>query len=371
MGHERANSGDVQTSFDWYQRSSTRFGSGSTTATNSPPDPKDLNRSASAALSAAALQGTFGNDTDTTQAGRWSRRRRHVRPRPGVRLGRVFLIRAAVDFDPHKARGLDGALRSLAPITDAGPWLLWAAAAGLVVFGIYRVIRPAGGEPDLDIRYAVLRLVPAAVLLWGIFSGIGHLLGKDATPLDQSVTDAITSKRTGTWDDITQWVSLCSATLTVVVITAVAFVVLRLTCGGGAKRSCSSWRWPVRPRSSCASPLSSIANAPMPSHLDEAPPTSSFPSGHTGAAVALYGGLAVIAWLAAAPAAVRVLSTVIAVLLPLAVGLSRMYRGMHHLTDVLGGLALSGIWLGVVTLVFVAATRQRAAPDRPGPVLAR
>ena len=61
----------------------------------------------------------------------------------------------------------------------------------------------------------------------------------------------------------------------------------------------------------------------------------------------------------------------IAVLLPLAVGVSRMYRGMHHLTDVLGGLALGGIWLGVVTVVIVAATRERAAPDRHGPVLAR
>jgi undecaprenyl-diphosphatase len=106
-------------------------------------------------------------------------------------------------------------------------------------------------------------------------------------------------------------------------------------------------------------------------HLDDAPPTSSFPSGHTGAAVVLYGGLAVIAWLAAAPVVVRVLSTVIAVLLPLAIGMSRMYRGMHHLTDVLGGLALSGVWLGVVTVLIVAATRERAAPDRPGPVLAR
>jgi hypothetical protein len=51
----------------------------------------------------------------------------------------VLLIRAAVDFDPHKARGLDGALRSLTH-TDAGPWLLYAAAAGLVVFGIYAMI---------------------------------------------------------------------------------------------------------------------------------------------------------------------------------------------------------------------------------------
>ena len=52
----------------------------------------------------------------------------------------------------------------------------------------------------------------------------------------------------------------------------------------------------------------------------------------------------------------------IGVLLPLAVGLSRMYRGMHHLTDVLAGLAVGGIWLCVVTLVIVVATRQRAAP---------
>lgn len=51
-------------------------------------------------------------------------------------LAGIWLIRAAIDFDPHKARGLDGALRSLAN-TDAGPWLLYAAAAGLVVFGIY------------------------------------------------------------------------------------------------------------------------------------------------------------------------------------------------------------------------------------------
>ncbi len=51
----------------------------------------------------------------------------------------VLLIRAAVDFDSHKARGLDGALRSLAN-TDAGPWLLYAAAAGLLVFGIYAMV---------------------------------------------------------------------------------------------------------------------------------------------------------------------------------------------------------------------------------------
>lgn len=223
----------------------------------------------------------------------------------------------------------------------------------------------------MNIRYVALRLVLAALLLWGIFCGIGHLLGKGATPLDQSASNSITSNRTATWDDITHWISLCSETLTVVVITAVACVVLRLTL--------RRWREAVLLVLAVAGQtaifvcITAVVDRGRPDvmRLDQAAPTSSFPSGHTGASVALYGGLAVVAWLAVAPVVVRLLSTMIAVLLPLAVGLSRMYRGMHHLTDVLGGFALGGIWLCVVTLVIVAATRRRAAPDNPEPVLAR
>lgn len=51
-------------------------------------------------------------------------------------LAGVFLIAAAVDFNPSKARGLDRALRELAD-TPAGPWLLGAVAVGLVMFGGY------------------------------------------------------------------------------------------------------------------------------------------------------------------------------------------------------------------------------------------
>lgn len=47
-----------------------------------------------------------------------------------------FLISAAVTFDPQKAKGLDGALKSLAR-SDAGPWLLGVVALGLVSFGVY------------------------------------------------------------------------------------------------------------------------------------------------------------------------------------------------------------------------------------------
>lgn len=50
----------------------------------------------------------------------------------------VFVVIAAVDYDPGKAKGLDGTLRALAG-TPAGPWLLALVALGLVVFGLFSV----------------------------------------------------------------------------------------------------------------------------------------------------------------------------------------------------------------------------------------
>ncbi|GAA3385741.1 DUF1206 domain-containing protein [Streptomyces racemochromogenes] len=43
---------------------------------------------------------------------------------------------AAVDYDPDKAKGVDDTLRAFAG-TPAGPWLLVAVAAGLVLFGLF------------------------------------------------------------------------------------------------------------------------------------------------------------------------------------------------------------------------------------------
>jgi hypothetical protein len=48
----------------------------------------------------------------------------------------VFLIKAAVDYNPNKAVGLDGALAKLAH-ASYGPFLLGVVAAGLIAFGAY------------------------------------------------------------------------------------------------------------------------------------------------------------------------------------------------------------------------------------------
>jgi hypothetical protein len=48
----------------------------------------------------------------------------------------VFLIDAAADAQPQKAKGLDSSLRALAA-TPLGPWLLVLVALGLIMFGAF------------------------------------------------------------------------------------------------------------------------------------------------------------------------------------------------------------------------------------------
>ncbi|MCM3884604.1 DUF1206 domain-containing protein [Frankia sp. R82] len=51
-------------------------------------------------------------------------------------LAGVFVIKAAVEFDPKEAKGLDGTLKTLGN-QAYGQWLLTLCAVGLALFGIY------------------------------------------------------------------------------------------------------------------------------------------------------------------------------------------------------------------------------------------
>ncbi|MER5223873.1 DUF1206 domain-containing protein [Streptomyces flaveus] len=48
----------------------------------------------------------------------------------------IFILVAAVRFDPDEAKGVDATLRSFTQ-TPVGPWLLVAVAIGLVLFGVF------------------------------------------------------------------------------------------------------------------------------------------------------------------------------------------------------------------------------------------
>lgn len=104
-------------------------------------------------------------------------------------------------------------------------------------------------------------------------------------------------------------------------------------------------------------------------HLDEGPPTSSFPSGHVAASIVLYVGLALIITSLVRSRLVRVGVWIVAIALPIFVGYSRLYRGMHHPTDVIGSVigalgCLAFAFLATRTGVAVAEANERAADDR-------
>jgi membrane-associated phospholipid phosphatase len=85
--------------------------------------------------------------------------------------------------------------------------------------------------------------------------------------------------------------------------------------------------------------------------LDHLPVNQSFPSGHVAASVAVYVALALLVTSRFPQRWVQIVAWALAVLLPLVVATSRMYRGMHHPTDAACG-ALVG--LSAVALALLA-----------------
>lgn len=180
-------------------------------------------------------------------------------------------------------------------------------------------------------------LLPVGVLLLAMI-GLGLLVTKvleNAWPftVEDGLNRAFAAHRTGPLNAITMFFSLVGSTPVIIGVTAIAAFVLL--------RTLHEWREPLF---LCAAVSAQAIvfffttlvidrQRPAVKHLDDSPPTSSFPSGHTSAAVALYCGLALVLaglvrhtwakWLCWA-----------LVLVPVCVALSRLYRGMHHPSDV-------------------------------------
>jgi membrane-associated phospholipid phosphatase len=96
---------------------------------------------------------------------------------------------------------------------------------------------------------------------------------------------------------------------------------------------------------------------PVP-RLQAAPTTSSYPSGHTAAAVALYGCLGVLLLVYVSRPGLRWLAAVL-FCIPVYVALSRLYEGEHYPSDVIAGALLGGLWL---TCVLYTLPPIRVAP---------
>ncbi|MGH7459485.1 MAG: phosphatase PAP2 family protein [Longimicrobiales bacterium] len=94
----------------------------------------------------------------------------------------------------------------------------------------------------------------------------------------------------------------------------------------------------------------------------------SFPSGHTGKTLAVYGFLAFLWWRATQNVTERVFVLVLTAFIVVIVPLGRLRMGVHWPSDIIGGYIIGMVWLGCLiwaTRLENRTTRAHAAPAGP------
>ena len=98
--------------------------------------------------------------------------------------------------------------------------------------------------------------------------------------------------------------------------------------------------------------------------FDLLPPESySFPSGHSLTSACFYGAFAAIITARIKRRRARVLVWIVCTTTFVLIGLSRIYLGVHHTTDVIAGFAAALIWILVVRFVELTLRRRRRRKD--------
>jgi len=200
-----------------------------------------------------------------------------------------------------------------------------------------------------------------SVLLIGLGLILTKLLsGGSVGRWEDSANRWFVAQRTTTLTTVS---SVSSALGTFFTITGIAVVVSVVLAFGRHWRQLGFVAAALILETTVALTTSIVVNRPRPNvpRLDVAPPTASFPSGHTAAALVLYVSLALVLASFVRTAAVRALAWAIAIAIPIFVGISRLYRGMHHPTDVMGSVVLGA---GCLIFVLLASRTAGAITDQ-------
>jgi undecaprenyl-diphosphatase len=281
-----------------------------------------------------------------------------------------------------------------------GGWTLGIAWLGLTAFA-FELTRQAEGQPvtdplteglepeartDLDlaqpeapvtktVKRSAARerarvaagVVVAWVLILGVIVGFGELVVKyshDKWLGDTAIPRWFAAHRTPALNQWSNDVSVACAT-TGILIVAVAACVIFLAVT-------RHWRPVIFIAVVMFGELAAFLAAaavvkrprPYVHHLDHHLPTSAYPSGHVAATTCLYVAIAILV-LGHTRGWWRWLFVALAVVMPVAIAVSRMYRGEHHPTDVLGSLIFAALWLTATTLLIKPNAEPPRRPAAP------
>ena len=213
-------------------------------------------------------------------------------------------------------------------------------------------MRPDGAAPALPELGSILarRVLPYVMVWFAVLAGAGWLLAhplKSAVAPEDGVSRWFAAHRTPGWNTVTDVLSHVANTGSIVISTLAAALVYWLITR--RLRDVLPVAIGVFTQAGVFLLTTLLIDRPRPQvpKLDQSPPTSSFPSGHTGASAALYFGLVLLCVRRFPSRWARALSAVGFGLIPFAVATARLYRGMHHPSDLLFGL-VNGLVCAVV-----------------------
>lgn len=217
-------------------------------------------------------------------------------------------------------------------------------------------------------RHGWLLMVATFLVGTVVTTGLGLAIvewweGSSFGARDADLIEWFEDGRTETLDGVAEHVSLASDTLTKVLLGVVLAPVMlwlfrrwhewALIVGGLVVEVCIF---------GLSSQIVGRERPPV-EQLDGAP-TNSFPSGHIAAATVFYVGLALVMFMQTKRLWPRVIGVVIGLTMPLAMVWSRLYLGMHYLSD-----AIVGVVIGLVVLAVMWRVVHRTLPPDEAPEL--
>lgn len=209
-------------------------------------------------------------------------------------------------------------------------------------------------------RHEALTLGLLYVLFTAVWFAVGWLLthsmkNSSIVHADESISEWFVKQRTPGLNSLSFVGSMLADTVVKIVVTAIVATAMLI-----------AWkRWleplmvvvPLVLEALCFITITTLVDRPRPGvpHLDSSPVGSSFPSGHVGAAVA-YSAIVVVVFWHTRRRWIRSLAVGLGVVIPVFVGLARIYRGMHFFTDV-----VMGALLGSASVIAAAIVLRRSS----------
>ncbi len=209
-------------------------------------------------------------------------------------------------------------------------------------------------QNNSKLPYLITVIVALVVVIGGInlFVELTEEIKEEVLPVyDQSITDSILSyrnpARTQFFIFMTEVGDVYGYLIVIILTSIISFFVFK--------------KWRGVAQTVFVLLLASLSNTLLKRFIDRARPdlehlvsveTLSYPSGHAMSAMAFYGFVIYLIFRFKINRFLKVAIILLLVLMILAIGLSRIYLGVHFPSDIAGGYIAGSIWVAFCILIF-------------------